>query len=87
MKQKRLPSKPTDDQEDEVVEYPGEHRPSALDQDILELFKHREIEPAPRKTTPPVSNRFLLVDQKLIAKFSILDRKLSFLEWYLPYVN
>ena len=65
MKQKRLPSKPTDDQEDEVVEYPGEHRPSALDQDILELFKHREIEPVPRKTTPPVSNRFFACRSKI----------------------
>lgn len=65
MKQKRLPSKPTDDQEDEVVEYPSEHRPSALDQDILELFKHREIEPVPRKTTPPVSNRFFACRSKI----------------------
>ena len=48
-----------DDVHDDDIEYPTgvnrESRPSALDEDILELFKHHEVEPAPPKTAPPVS--------------------------------
>ena len=47
-----------DDDDDDIEYQTGinrESRPSALDEDILELFKHREVEPALPKTTPPVS--------------------------------